>query len=82
MDNNTDWTQIGYNRYMERNPYLESSKYSSIQVKELFPRGSISLDRISGGQLVLGGKGNIFGSISILNESGVQIATINSSGIV
>lgn len=76
-----DYRDLGYNRFLENNPYLESSKYSSIQVKELFPVGSISLDRLSGGLLTLGGKDNVKGMVSVQSEAGLEIATINSSGI-
>lgn len=77
-----NYLELGYNQFLERNPYLEASRYSAIEVKELFPIGSISLDRISGGTLVLGGLNNIKGTVSVQNEAGTEIATIDSSGIV
>lgn len=77
----TDYRDLGYNRFMENNPYTSPPQYSDIEVKKLFPPGSITLDRLSGGVLTLGGKDNERGSISIINESGDEIATIDSNGI-
>jgi len=76
-----DYRDFGFNQFMEKNPYLDATRYSSLQTKGVFPVGAISFDKASGGQLTIGGKDNSGGVISVQDDDANEKILIDSSGI-
>lgn len=43
-----DYLDLGYNSFMENNPYLDTTRYSPIEVKGALPIGSVSMEKLFG----------------------------------
>lgn len=43
-----NWTDLGYNSFMENNPYLDNARYSSLEVQNNIPMGSVSMEKLFG----------------------------------
>lgn len=81
MTQDVTYKQLGYTDYMEKSILGKSTRLSSLQIKTMFPMGSISFGQASGGTLTLGGDNNAGGIMSVLDSTGSEKVLINSDGI-
>ena len=81
MINDVSYKQLGYSDYMEKPILGKSNRLSPLQIKTMFPMGSINFDQASGGTLTVGGKEDAGGVISVLDSDASEKVLIDSSGI-
>lgn len=87
------YLDAGYNKYMKRTLVEEdelANRLFETDSETVVPPSSIdtasikeiSLGKLRGGSLVIGGENNVLGEISIKDASGKEIAVIDNRGLV